>query len=272
MYRIGVVARLAQVSIRTLRHYDELGLLPPARVDDTGYRWYGPSEIARLHRILVMRDLGLSLTEISEMLDAEVTEEQLRGILLLRRAEGHERIASERTRLARVEARIALLEGDAVTDHDVTMKELDPIPVVAVTETHDEAHDNADVLGRLYPRLHRALAAHEVEAGPFAFALYDDLDHNWQEQRVTAAFSVRPDVDIDADGVQTKVLPAVRAAATVVHGAPDVVYAPAFQALHDWLEAMGALQVTQLREVYVDCDGPRDTWVTELQAVLADGS
>jgi DNA-binding transcriptional MerR regulator len=64
MYGIGTVARLTQVSTRALRHYDELGLLKPARVDPlTGYRYYTPGQVLRLHRLLVLRDLGVPLTE-----------------------------------------------------------------------------------------------------------------------------------------------------------------------------------------------------------------
>ena len=86
MYRIGTAARLAQVSVRTLRHYDDVGLLSPAKVDsETGYRWYGPEQLARLHRILALRDLGVPLGEIAELLGKDVTVEHLRGILLLRR-------------------------------------------------------------------------------------------------------------------------------------------------------------------------------------------
>ena len=85
MYRIGTAARLAQVSVRTLRHYDDVGLLSPANVDsETGYRWYGPEQLARLHRILALRDLGVPLGEIAELLGKDVTVEHLRGILLLR--------------------------------------------------------------------------------------------------------------------------------------------------------------------------------------------
>lgn len=52
MYGIGTVARLAQVSVRTLRYYDGLGLLRPIWADpDTGYRWYAPDQLHRLHRI-----------------------------------------------------------------------------------------------------------------------------------------------------------------------------------------------------------------------------
>jgi DNA-binding transcriptional MerR regulator len=85
MYGIGTVARLAQVPVRALRHYDDLGLLNPAWVDPrTGYRYYTPELLLRLRRILVPRDLGVPLTEIGRLLDEDVTVEQLRGILRLR--------------------------------------------------------------------------------------------------------------------------------------------------------------------------------------------
>src|SRR5206468_3473945 len=62
MYGIATVAGLAQVSVRTLRYYDELGLLRPVWTDpDTGHRWYAPNQLHRLHRILALRDLGVSL-------------------------------------------------------------------------------------------------------------------------------------------------------------------------------------------------------------------
>ena len=70
MYGIGLVARLAQVSVRTLRHYDNLGLLKPSHVDPlTGYRHYTPDQVLRLHRILVLRDLGVPLAQIGGLID-----------------------------------------------------------------------------------------------------------------------------------------------------------------------------------------------------------
>jgi hypothetical protein len=194
----------------------------------------------------------------------------LRGILLLRRAEAQEHIAAEQARRARVEARIDQLEGNTV-HHDIAIKHLDPVSVVAATETlptAGEARDIAAVLGRLYPHLHRVLASHGVALGPFSYALYDDLDDDWQEERVTAALSVAADVTIDEDGARTIVLPEAQAATTVVRGAPEDVYGPGFAALRHWIDATGPFGITQLREVYIDCDGPRGTWVTELQAVL----
>lgn len=67
-YTINKLAKLAGVSTRTLRYYDELGLLSPARVSSNGYRIYGEKEIDRLQQILFYRELGVSLEEIRNIL------------------------------------------------------------------------------------------------------------------------------------------------------------------------------------------------------------
>lgn len=62
------VARMAKVTSRTLRHYDDIGLLPPAYVGSNGYRYYGQEQLLRLQQILLLRELGLGLDTISEVL------------------------------------------------------------------------------------------------------------------------------------------------------------------------------------------------------------
>jgi DNA-binding transcriptional MerR regulator len=75
MWRIGRLARMSGVSDRTLRHYDKIGLLRPAAVDTTtGYRWYGTAELTRLERIRGLQQLGLSLRQITDLVDAPATE------------------------------------------------------------------------------------------------------------------------------------------------------------------------------------------------------
>jgi DNA-binding transcriptional MerR regulator len=62
MFSIGEFARLGGLSARTLRHYDEIGLLRPATVDqDTGYRGYSAAQLGQLNRIMALKELGLSL-------------------------------------------------------------------------------------------------------------------------------------------------------------------------------------------------------------------
>jgi MerR family transcriptional regulator, thiopeptide resistance regulator len=68
-WTIGELARRTGVSIRALRHYDQIGLLSPAGRTDSGYRLYVAEDIARLHRIKALRQLGLTLTEIRHLLE-----------------------------------------------------------------------------------------------------------------------------------------------------------------------------------------------------------
>ena len=68
-YRVGEVAALTQVSVRTLHHYDRIGLLRPALQSSGGYRLYGESELLRLQQILTLRYLGFPLKRIGELLD-----------------------------------------------------------------------------------------------------------------------------------------------------------------------------------------------------------
>ena len=106
-WSIAEVARMSGVTSRTLRHYDEIGLLPPGRIASNGYRHYGEDDLLRLQQILVLRELGLGLTEIAGILDHQADEaEALRA--------HHKRLLAERDRLATlagtVERTIAELE------------------------------------------------------------------------------------------------------------------------------------------------------------------
>lgn len=67
-YTINALARLAGISTRTLRYYDQVGLLSPARMPTNGYRIYGPAEVDKLQQILFFRALGVSLDEIGRLL------------------------------------------------------------------------------------------------------------------------------------------------------------------------------------------------------------
>ena len=70
MKTVKEVSRIAGISVRTLHHYDAIGLLKPSRVSDAGYRLYDEKALERLHMILIFRELGLSLKEIGSLLDS----------------------------------------------------------------------------------------------------------------------------------------------------------------------------------------------------------
>ncbi|GAA0211936.1 MerR family transcriptional regulator [Actinomadura nitritigenes] len=115
-YPISRVAAMAGISSRTLRHYHDIGLLMPSRVSANGYRWYERRELLRLQRIMLLRELGMPLSDIAAALDGESSE-----LTALRRH--REQLAAERDRLSRVldtvDRTIAGLSGErAVRDED----------------------------------------------------------------------------------------------------------------------------------------------------------
>lgn len=89
-YTVGEVAALAGVTVRTLHHYDQLGLLPPSRRGGNGYRRYSGDDLVRLHRVLFYRELDFGLDEIAALLDGgedpDVHLHRQRELLLARRA------------------------------------------------------------------------------------------------------------------------------------------------------------------------------------------
>jgi MerR family transcriptional regulator, thiopeptide resistance regulator len=74
-WSIQDLAKLAKTTSRTLRHYDEVGLLPPRRTGANGYRYYDEASLLRLQRILLLRELGLGLPQIAEVLDRQTSEQ-----------------------------------------------------------------------------------------------------------------------------------------------------------------------------------------------------
>jgi DNA-binding transcriptional MerR regulator len=113
MFRIGDFSRIARVSARLLRFYEEIGLFTPAHADpQTGYRYYTVAQLAPLNRILVLRDLGFNLDQIRDIVNSNVGTVELRNMLLLRRNDVERTVAAESLRLRHIETRIAQLESE----------------------------------------------------------------------------------------------------------------------------------------------------------------
>ncbi|WP_369371350.1 MerR family transcriptional regulator [Promicromonospora sp. Populi] len=120
-WSIQEIARLTGVTSRTLRHYDAVGLLPAVRTTDSGPRRYDRTAVVRLQRILLLRDLGLGLGDIAEVLDTQRDEAQaLRKHLVALRAE-QGRLARQ---IVSVERTVADLEKDPDRGEDIMAKDM----------------------------------------------------------------------------------------------------------------------------------------------------
>ena len=123
-YTVKQLARLSGVSVRTLHHYDEIGLLKPAFVGENRYRYYGREELLRLQDILFHRELGVPLHEIALLLDA--TGRDRLTILREHRARLAMRVERSRQLLTTIDRTIAELTGESAMPDNERFKGFSP--------------------------------------------------------------------------------------------------------------------------------------------------
>ena len=268
MFTIGDFARFAGVSVRMLRHYDALGLLPPAYVDPTtGYRHYSAGQFPRLHRLLALKDLGFTLEQMGPILDARIGPEQMRGLLLAKQADVAASIEADRARLRRIESRLRIIEREiAMPDLEFVEKPLPAVLLAQLTDEVDSVEDIPPLVGPMFGRLMGGLAGAGVApAGP---------DIAWYEGRGDRmGLGVAAPIDessreaaLSVDGVEVAELPAADRALVVTHyGAMDSI-GQTWQDLMTEADRRGLGFAGRGREVYLETpDDNPDAWVTELQ-------
>jgi len=123
-YTVKQLARLSGVSVRTLHHYDEIGLLKPSFVGENRYRYYGREELLRLQDILFHRELGVPLQDIGRLLDLQGPDR----VAVLREHRGWlaERVERSRQLLQTIDRTIAELNGDGTMEDKELYKGFSP--------------------------------------------------------------------------------------------------------------------------------------------------
>jgi DNA-binding transcriptional MerR regulator len=277
MFKIGEFSRLSRVSIRMLRHYDQLGLLTPSQTDPfTGYRYYSADQLPRLNRILALRDLGFSLEQISGMLDDDLSTDQLLGMLKLKRAEVEEQLLFESQKLDRLEVRIRQMSGHSKqAAYDVIVRDSESQLVAAYREV---AADD-DHIEQMFDRLEVYVAGFDgARADKPPLSIYYDEEYRERDMDVEVAVPLKYAIP-ETESFRVRELPRLTGIASVVHvGEYSTVY-QAYNALLAWIEAHGYQMTGPIREVYIrygadglDLDLPstyladdRNQYVTELQ-------
>ena len=129
LLRIGDFSKLSQATVKMLRHYDDIGLLKPAHIDPfTNYRYYTIEQLSRIHRIIALKELGISLEQIGIMLNNAPSKEQIKGMLALQEAQIEQRMREEQARLAQVKFRLRMLDMEEnMPELEIVVKKLDPV-------------------------------------------------------------------------------------------------------------------------------------------------
>ena len=257
MLRIGEFSRLGQVSVRMLRHYDALGLLKPAEINNlTGYRSYSIDQLSRLNRILALRYLGFSLDQVARLLATDLPATDLRGMLTLRRAELARQLDEDQARLARVEARLRQIETeDDPSPYDVIVKDIASRTIASRRMTVPTLSDMRNYRCALYDDLYDLLTRNRIKPESPEFALYHDLEHLEQdidtEVAVAIVDGVGTPVVAGADRLILRELPAVPAMASVIHNGCAWDIPHAIGALYAWVGMNDRVPAGPYRELHL---------------------
>jgi DNA-binding transcriptional MerR regulator len=249
MIRIGVFSKISQVPVSTLRYYDEIGLLKAIYTDKaTGYRYYSFNQLPRLWRIMALKDMGLSLDEIRQLLENNLTYPELRGMLRLKQAERHRQILADRERLIRFENWLKVIEQEKIMpDYEVVLKKIEPMNAFSIREVIPDYPDQ----GALWDELDDFLSVHQIQVIPPGVTIYHGEE---PEIDLEVCLQVRDgekaaEVPLEHP-VRLGEIPGVTQAASTIHSGPLRNIGEGYRALISWIEEQGFSICGPVREVY----------------------
>lgn len=260
LYKIGIFAQMNKITIKALRHYDDIGLLKPAYIDENnGYRYYTSQQLPQLHQILALKEIGFSLEEIKKVLEG-TSEEKL---LLQKKAELMNEMADIGKKIASIESYLA--RDTLNSKYHVIMK---PLPEVIIASVYVHMKSYADLF-QYMPEMGLKMeeAGCECATPEYCFTIYYDEEYRESDVHAQICEAVT-ELKADHGDLKFTVLPKVELAACVLHKGPYERLPEAYSALVQFIEESGYEIIGYQRESYIDGVWNKETpeeWLTEIQ-------
>ncbi|MHB1347667.1 MAG: MerR family transcriptional regulator [Candidatus Humimicrobiaceae bacterium] len=265
MLSIGMFSKINRITVKTLRHYDETGLIKPCRVDKkTGYRYYSTEQLPRMHRIISFKQMGLTLDEIKIILN---NESSIKEVLSKRADEVKINLCSEMSKLSQIQNYLGTLEGELVKmGYDVIIKQLPEVTIASMRQTVPDYNAFFDlcpnIMGREMQRLGCICAVPE-----YCFNIYHDgeyKDVNFDVEICQAVTKMKEDSEI----LKFKKIKEVPYAACALHKGPYQKIGIAYGHILKWIEENHYELADNPRESYIDGIWNKESeedWLTEVQ-------
>lgn len=237
MLRIGDFSKLSRISIRMLRHYDEIGLLTPKSIDDaTGYRYYAEEQLTIASRIAALKDMGFGLAVIGEVLRSCDSPGALAAFLSAKQAELQAEAAEVNHRLLLLDTAVKWLrKGESVMDYSVSLKTLSERYVASVRKVIP-AYDQEGMLWKIL--MEETAPLQMVDGTPcYTLAKFHDGEYKESNVDVEVQKSVKGNYR-NTESVVFKTEPAVEIASSVYKGSYEQINA-VNEAVANWVRDNG---------------------------------
>jgi DNA-binding transcriptional MerR regulator len=249
MFRIRDFSRFTRVSVKMLRHYDELGLLKPVSIDpENNYRYYSAEQLPRLNRIIAFKDLGFRLEQIGRLLDENLSPDEIRGMFRMRWVEIKQNLTLEHARLMQVEMRLRFLEQDAHhLIYDVVLRNIAPQLVASirqkVTEDDDQIH-------QMFEEIESYVSNFHARAASSPLTIYFDEEYLEKVADVETAVPIEQPIP-ETERIKVREIPGLPLVACIVYTGGYERADEVLNTLMIWTEANGYRSNGPLREVYL---------------------
>ena len=247
MLKIGEFSKLSRVSIRMLRHYDDIGLLKPAEVDRfTGYRYYSPDQLAIIGRITALKDMGFQLADIVKILDIYENREMLDTYLEKRQAELKQLSEVTEYQMRLLDTARKRLRKEQDMSYNVSIKTIPERYAATVHMTIPRYEDE----GMVWQILNEETSLLNMipEEPCLVAAEYLDDEYKESDVELIAWKTVKGEYP-DTEHVKFKTLPAVKVASCMVKGGyeqmPDV-----YGAVTAWVNENGYEYAGSMFNIY----------------------
>ncbi len=259
MFTIGQFSTLSQVSIKTLRFYDECELLKPTYTDAaTGYRYYSANLLLRLNRILVFKQLGFSLSEIALLLNGDLQTARVKEMLQVKQSEIKQKIEREKTRLAQVAAWLDEINAEGnLPKYEIIVKKTPPRLIASVRNVIDDYESSADLFNEVNDYLKKSQIKKQ----------FGSIWHAGQECEVDCEAFMFLERSVPGDErVKVYELPAATVVSVVYQGG-DEDGEPVYAAVKSWIKSRGYRIAAPKREIYWQGDVTQNdsSGITEIQ-------
>ncbi|MGM9986108.1 MAG: MerR family transcriptional regulator [Bacillaceae bacterium] len=263
MFSIGVFSKINKVTTKTLRYYEEIGLLQPEYTDEhTRYRYYTTQQLPKLHKIMTLKQMGLSLTEIKEVIDRE---EAIEKILVAKEQEIIEVMKEEENKLLKLRSYLTNLRGECKMK-DIVIKSLPKVKVASmrkVIKNYDELNDLCpNMMGQEMRRLGCVCAIPD-----YCFNVYHDGEYRESNIDVEICQAVT-ELKEDTDILTFKELDEVPTAVCILHKGAYTNLGETYSYAFKWIEENKYKVVDNPRESYIDGIWNKENvedWLTEIQ-------
>ncbi|MBO4898689.1 MAG: MerR family transcriptional regulator [Lachnospiraceae bacterium] len=262
MLRIGEFSKLSRVSIRMLRHYDDIGLLNPAEIDEfTGYRYYREDQLFTIGRITALKDMGFALADIIKILDSYDDKEKIDGFLAERQKELAKLSEETEYKLMLLDTARKRLRKEQNMSFDVTVKTIPERYAATVQMVVPHYEDENILWGTMMGECKNLMPADPC------LAAAEFLDDEYKEENVEIiAWMTVSGTYSDTEHVKFKTLPAVKVASSIIKGSYDQM-GDAYATVVSWIKANGYKMNGHMFNIYhvspAQTQNP-DEYVTEV--------